>query len=126
VNPRLRIVNESGVGHRTRVLLVEDVDHDGEIVEVVRDVTAALRVTKIDVAVHVGEVNRAHLECLAVTGEIDAELDALAIRFVGRTRFGLLVWRLKKWWWNVRLPVADTTTLGNTARTVTPGRRELW
>jgi len=126
MNTFVRIVSDGHIGHHARVLLVEKVKTDDGEDEVVTDVTTALRVRSIGIDLTVGEVNRARLECLAVTGEIDAELDSLAIRFVGRTRFGRLVWRLKKWWWNVRLPVADTTTIGQSARTNVPGRRERW
>lgn len=97
---RLRIVNEGDiVGQRTRILIVGE-DEDGE--EVVTDVTHDFRVTRIGVDLTAGAVARATLECICVHGEINAILDDIVVRHVGRTRFGPLRWRLRKWWWRVR------------------------
>jgi hypothetical protein len=61
---RLRIVNEHGVGNRTRIYDVET----GE------DLTASLRVFAADIHIAVGEANTVTLQCHPVEFDIEAEV----------------------------------------------------
>ncbi len=65
--PRIRIVNESGIGHKTHVLT-----EDG------KDIAGAI--TEITVHLKVGEPNTARIEALLMGTDIDAEIVELQTR----------------------------------------------
>ncbi len=65
--PHIRIVNESGIGHKTHVLT-----EDG------KDIAGAI--TEITVHLKVGELNTARIEALLVGTDIDAEIVELQTR----------------------------------------------
>ena len=119
--PRLKIVNEGDVvGPNTKILLVERDEDDQEIIT---DLTTRFRVTRVVSDLSVGEASRATLECICVYDEIDALLDDLIVRHVGRSRFGRLKWSLKKWLWGVKRSPVDITPLGTTHREYLPAER---
>jgi hypothetical protein len=108
---RLKIINEGDIaGQKTRILLVGEDDEGNEVTE---DLTQGLKNTRVSVDLKVGEPSVAQLECICVMTKIDAVLDDLVVRHVGHSRFGRLVWRMKKWWWGV----TEVTGLGDRQRT---------
>lgn len=87
---RIRIETDGPLGKTARVSLIDVVDGE-EVERPLRYVTGAT------VRLDVDGLVRASLEVLMVEGRFDAELEQLAVRYIGPGR-----WRLRKLWRAVR------------------------
>ena len=66
MKPRIRIINEDGIGHNTRIFA--RTEEDGEEVDISHSVQ------EIDLHLKVGEINTAKITALLLGAEIDAEI----------------------------------------------------